>query len=296
MSKGTGVTYVGLCDLAGGDRGHSHGRANCCSRSGRGRCEGRGTSGEQGRVRGKFFVFLDREPACTEAGVWLEPEAAERREASGPAADLPGPGERLLRSLMAPHGGVPAFVARVARLQKATMEEDRRAMAVELLALSVIPEELQSVARQRTSRGGSWDDFTAPERVRWAVHAGRAEEPWWPLGVVQGPTWRWEEAKATIYSSVLTKLLLDAVSEISRTLGDAEQLQLLRALCVHYNVSAAEVDATGKLLLSTEARSLKFDLNPGDAKRVYKGKRLTVTQRETGVADGRKKRAFEKFG
>ena len=244
------------------------------------------------------LCFVGRDAVAMQAGVWLEPEAAERREASGPAAPPPGPGERLLRCLMAPHGSVPAFVARVARLQTATMAEDRRAMAVELMALSVLPEELQSVAQRRTSKGGSWEDFTAPERVRWAVHGGGAEEPWWPLVVAQGPRWDWGrgEVKATIYSSALTKLLLDAVLELSHTLGDAEQLQLLRALCVHYNVSAAEVDATGKLLLSTEPRSLKFDLNPGDARRVYRGKRLTGAQRETGVAEGRKRRAYDTFG
>ena len=232
----------------------------------------------------------------------LEVRRAERRSAgaegapsASPKAAPPEP--TLLDATSRASGEIADFFRRLTAVLAPSIAGNRRMLATALTNAHALPCVLQNVVRQRSAWGATWNDLTRPENVEWAVHDGTMRAPAYALAMCKGHSWEYVD-KASVYSTILVRLVMDAVEETADGLDDVSRRTLLENICVHFNEASRQQGQPSRLLIARGgARSLKFDLDPADIDRQYGGakKRVTKRQAESGVALERSKRALQRF-
>ena len=104
--------------------------------------------------------------------------------------------------------------------------------------------------------------------------------------------------RASLYSTILVRLVVDAVEETANSLDAAGRQAVLECICLHFNEAARQQGQPSRLLIALGgARALKFDLDPTNIERQYGGakKRVTKRQAESGVAVGRSNRVLQRL-
>ena len=229
------------------------------------------------------------------AGASLAVTSAAALAASGAvghAADAPSvapkaaPSEpTLLDATSRTSGEIADFFRRLTAVLAPSIAGNRRMLATALKNAQALPCVLQNVVRQRSAWGATWNDLTRPENVEWAAHDGTKRAPAYALAMCKGHSWEYV-GKASVYSTILVRLVMDAVEETADALDDVSRRTLLENICVHFNQAAKQQGQPSRLLLALGgARSLKFDLDPADIDRQYGGakKRVTKRQAESGA-------------
>lgn len=242
------------------------------------------------------------------AGASLAVTSAAALAASGAvehAADAPSMAPQvapaaptLLDATSRTSGEIADFFRRLTAVLAPSIAGNRRMLATALKNVQALPCVLQNVVRQRSAWGATWDDLTQPKNVEWAVHDGTQRAPAYALAMCKGQSWEYV-GKASVYSTILVRLVMDAVEETADGLDDVSRRTLLENICVHFNQASKQQGQPSRLLIAQGrgARSLKFDLDPADIDRQYGGakKRVTKRQAESGAPLGRSKRALQRF-
>ena len=99
-------------------------------------------------------------------------------------------------------------------------------LATALKNAHALPRVLQNVVRQRSAWGATWNDLTRPENVEWAVRDGTMRAPAYALAMRKGHSWEYVD-KATVYSTILVRLVMDVVEETADALDDVSLRTLL---------------------------------------------------------------------
>ena len=166
-----------------------------------------------------------------------------------------------------------------------------RQLAEALLRLQKVPRSLAKLWKL-DSQGSTWRCITSTDNVKWCVHPMGSEEPTHDVAIAAGTTWKY--LKASVYGTIVVKLVMEACEEALRDCSEEEKGVGCQAIAVHFNTAAAAEGHTARLLPSTTAQRLwRFDTNPASAAASYGGtrKRLTQTQAASDIPEGRRRRA-----
>ena len=215
------------------------------------------------------------------------------------AAVLPAapPSPTLLDAALSASGEIADFFQRLTAVLAPSISANRKMLATALKAVHSLPSVLQNVVQQRSARGANWNDLTRPENVEWAVHDGTDAEPRYQLAMCKDRSFEYVD-KASLYSTILVRLVVDGVEETANGLNAVDRQAVLEAICVHFNEAARQQGQPSRLLIAQGgARAIKFDLDPTDIDRQYGGwaKRVTKRQAETHVAVGRPGRVLQRL-
>ena len=252
-----------------------------------------GSEGAAARTESAGASLAVTSAAALAAGGAVE-HAADTPSASPKAAP---PEPTLLDATSRASGEIADFFHRLTAVLAPSIAGNRRMLATALTNAHALPCVLQNVVRQRSAWGATWNDLTRPENVEWAVHDGTMRAPAYALAMCKGHSWEYVD-KASVYSTILVRLVMDAVEETADGLDDVSRRTLLENICVHFNEASRQQGQPSRLLIARGgARSLKFDLDPADIDRQYGGAKKRVTKRkaESGVALERSKRALQRF-
>ena len=129
------------------------------------------------------------------------------------------------------------------------------------------------------------------------MHDGTDAEPRYQLAMCKDRSFEYVD-KASLYSTILVRLVVDGVEETANGLNAVDRQAVLEAICVHFNEATRQQGQPSRLLIAQGgARAIKFDLDPTDIDRQYGGraKRVTKRQAETHVAVGRPGRVLQRL-
>jgi hypothetical protein len=88
-----------------------------------------------------------------------------------------------------------------------------------------------------------------------------SEEPTHDVAIAAGTTWKY--LKASVYGTIVVKLVMEACEEALRDCSEEEKGVGCQAIAVHFNTAAAAEGHTARLMPSTTAQRLwRFDTNP----------------------------------
>ncbi|CAK9012905.1 unnamed protein product [Durusdinium trenchii] len=229
------------------------------------------------------------EQTMDKVGVWAEQDVRDRVVAAAAVLPAAPPEPTLLDAALCATGEIADFFRRLTGILGPSIAGNRPMLATALKDAYVLPSVLQNVVRQRSAQGATWNDLTRSENVEWAVP--------YALAMCKGGSYEYVD-RASLYSTILVRLVVDAVEETANSLDAAGRQAVLECVCVHFNEAARQQGQPSRLLIALGgARALKFDLDPTNIERQYGGakKRVTKRQAESGVAVGRSNRVLQRL-
>ena len=233
----------------------------------------------------------------SEVGVWAEQDVRDRVVAAAAVLPAAPPEPTLLDAALCAAGEIGDFFRRLTGILGPSIAGNRPMLATALKDAYALPSVLQNVVRQRSAQGATWNDLTRSENVEWAVHDGSEGDPPYALAMRKGGSYEYVD-RASLYSTILVRLVVDAVEETANSLDAAGRQAVLECVCAHFNEAARQQGQPSRLLIALGgARALKFDLDPTNIERQYGGakKRVTKRQAESGVAVGRSNRVLQRL-
>ncbi|CAK9103484.1 unnamed protein product [Durusdinium trenchii] len=228
------------------------------------------------------------EQTMEKVGVRAEQDARDRVVAAAAALPAAPPEPTLLDAALCATGEIADFFRRLTGILGPSISGNRPMLATALKDAHALPSVLQNVVRQRSAQGATWNDLTRSENVEWAAHDGSEGDPPYALAMCKGGFYEYVD-RASLYSTILARLVVDAVEETANSLDAAGRQAVLERICVQFNEAARQQGQPSRLLIALGgARALKFDLDPTNIERQYGGakKRVTKRQAESGVAVG----------
>ncbi|CAK9013330.1 unnamed protein product [Durusdinium trenchii] len=229
------------------------------------------------------------EQTMDKVGVWAEQDVRDRVVAAAAVLPAAPPEPTLLDAALCATGEIADFFRRLTGILGPSIAGNRPMLATALKDAYALPSVLQNVVRQRSAQGATWNDLTRSENVEWAVP--------YALAMCKGGSYEYVD-RASLYSTILVRLVVDAVEETANSLDAAGRQAVLECVCVHFNEAARQQGQPSRLLIALGgARALKFDLDPTNIERQYGGakKRVTKRQAESGVAVGRSNRVLQRL-
>ena len=229
-------------------------------------------------------VWADAGPVPT----WATADTASRLAAAAQPVGSTPPAALLLASLLNTNSDITRFIDRVTDLIESCLQQKRQEMATILKDLHDVPVMLGRLWQAKNQKATTWNHITNPWFVNWHVRNTN-----WPLSMPSDEGVA--EVKETIYSTVAINLLLEGLTQSIDFAGLAaeDRTRAMRSCCAHFYVACSSRGLVCRLLLSDNPERFKYDLDPADIQRLYRGtaNKKTKTQTETGIAHGRQARA-----
>ena len=156
----------------------------------------------------------------SEVGVWAEQDVRDRVVAAAAVLPAAPPEPTLLDAALCATGEIADFFRRLTGILGPSIAGNRPMLATALKDAYALPSVLQNVVRQRSAQGATWNDLTRSENVEWAVHDGSEGDPPYALAMCKGGSYEYVD-RASLYSTILVRLVVDAVEETANSLDAA---------------------------------------------------------------------------